>query len=147
MTGAMLELPTLSTYLAGVLKPALVGTPMAGKVYRGSLAPENVAPPFLLYFLQVGIDHYTLPAHWHTTEVTYFIKGVALAGQYQSVLLPVMIAVSAALAALMGQDGTQGAYTMTLLGSDDPREYEETVPGGQVLVNLGRAWTWRVYLH
>lgn len=141
----MLELPTLATYLAGVLKTAVAGTPLAGKVYRGSLAPEQVVPPFLLYFLQVGLDFYTLPAHWHTTETTYFVKGVALAGQYQSVLLPAMTAVSTALTNLMGHDGTQGAYTITWLGSDDPREYEEVLPGGQVVVHLGRAWTMRVY--
>lgn len=143
----MLELPTLATYLYGILAPAVASTGFGAKVYRGSLAPQGVAPPYLLYFQQAGVDGYCLPADagWHGLEATYFVKGVALAGQYQSVLLPGMAAVSAALQAALGANGTQGAYTVALLRSDDLREYEELLPGGQVVVHYGRSWTLRAW--
>jgi hypothetical protein len=140
----MLELPTLAKYLYGVLAPAVVSTGFGAKVFRGSLAPQGVQPPYLLYFHQVGIDDYCLPARWDGSEVTYFVKGVALAGQYQSVLLPGMAAANGALQAAIATPGTQDGYLFTVLGSDDPREFEELTPGGQVLVHYGRSWTFAV---
>jgi hypothetical protein len=136
----MLELPTLAKYLFGVLAPAVATTGFGAKVYRGSLAPQGVQPPYLLYFQQVGLDDYCLPAYWAGAQVTYFVKGVALAGQYQSVLLPGMAAANGALTAAIDTPGTQDGYTITVLGSDDPREYEELLPGGQVVVHYGRSW-------
>lgn len=141
----MLELPTLAAYLYGMLAPAVASTGFGAKVYRGSVAPQGVNPPYLLYFAQSGLDDYCIPSHWHGLEAVYFVKGVALAGQYQSVLLPGMAAANGALQAAIGTDGAQDGYTVALLRSDDVREFEELTPGGQVLVHYGRSWTLRAW--
>lgn len=137
----MLELPTLADYLYDLLAPAVASTGFGTKVYRGSLAPQGAQPPYLLYFLQAGTDTYCLPASWQGVQAVYFVKGVALASQYQSVLLPGLAAANAALQGAIDTPGAVGGYTVTVLGSDDVREFEELTPGGQVLVHYGRAWT------
>jgi hypothetical protein len=138
---AMVELPAVAAALRSLLVPAAVGTAFAGKVYRGSLAPQGVAPPYALYFLQSGNDDYCLPGDWAGLQAVYFVKGVTPAASYQSALLPGLAALHGALAAAIQTPIVAGGYSYTVLGSDDAREFDEVLSGGQVLVHCGRAWT------
>ena len=140
MPTTLLELPVAAKYLFGVLNVAAVQAVFSTRIYRGSLAPQGTALPYLLFFQQAASDDYVLPADWQGTDVTYFVKGVAGAAQYLTHLLPGMTAVSAALYAKVRVPTTQDGQSVTLLGSDDPREYEEITSGGAVVVHTGRAW-------
>lgn len=139
----MLGLPTFADYLHDVLAVGAV-TAYFPKVYRGGIAPQGTTLPYLLYFQQAGDDEYCLPASYVGSTLTYYIKGVASALQYQSVLKPGLAAVDAALQGhILAGDAITG-FVVTVLGSSQPREYEEVLPGGAVVVHCGRSWEFAV---
>ena len=136
----LVELPTPAKFLYATLNVAAVQAYFGSRIYRGSLAPQGAALPYLLYFQQAGTDDYVLPADWQGTDCIYFVKGVAAAGDYLGKLLPGMQAVSAALTARVRVGTVLDGFVITVLGSDSLREYEEVVSGGSVLTHLGRSW-------
>lgn len=140
----MLGLPTFADYLHDVLAVSPVTTYLP-KVYRGGMAPQGTALPYLLYFQQAGEDEYCLPGSAYAgTALTYFVKGVANTLQYQAVLKPGLAAVDAALQSHILTGDTLTGFVVTVLGSSQLREYEEVLPGGTVVVHCGRSWDFQV---
>ncbi len=140
MPTTLLELPVAAKYLYAVLNVASVQAVFGTRIFRGSLAPQGTALPYLLFFEQAASDDYVLPSDWQGTEATYFVKGVAALNQYLTALSPGLTAVSAVLYAKVRVPTVQDGMSVTLQGSDDPREYEEITSGGAVVVHSGRSW-------
>jgi hypothetical protein len=132
----------LASYWASILLPAAQGTIFANKVWRGSLAPQTAALPYLLYFLLTGADDRCLDGGaWTGAEATYFIKGVTRADQYNSAFHTDFQSIQQALEAeMLGAGRVLNGFRYTLLDSGDWREYEDPLEGGVVLVHTGRAW-------
>lgn len=131
----------VAAYWGAVLVPAAVGTVFAGNVWRGSLAPQGAPLPWLCYFLLDGDDDRCLDGGaWAGLVGRYFIKAVGAVADYYTLLRPGLAAIDAALELEFQAARVLGGYRYTLLRSGAPREYEDVLPGGAVLVHSGRAW-------